>query len=107
MDSVRWYDLENELFHYYTIIENNGIKDVLTSSEKRFLKIVKPELWQYGTYSNYRNETRSLCEKGYLSMDVNPSMISIPYYEDMLQSCVWRDKKALSLIKEGLCKYLL
>lgn len=108
LDGVKWYDLENELFFYYRDIVSQGRrKDVIDKYEAKFLKVVKPELWRWGTYNEYIEQARSLVNKGYITFDDTVlKIMRIPYHEDMLESPEWRDRRALGLIKEGLCKYL-
>ena len=74
---------------------------------QNFLKIVKPELWHWGTYNEYIEQAQSLVNKGFIFFDDTAlKIMRIPYHDDMLESPEWRDRKALGLIKEGLCKYL-
>ncbi len=105
---VKWYDLENEFFVYYRDIVSKGTrKDVIDQNEVKFLKLVKPELWQYGTYGEYFSQVKSLFDKGFITLDNGyHQTMSIPYHEDMLESPIWRDQRAFQLIKERLCKYL-
>ena len=108
LDGVKWYDLENELFFYYRDIVSQGRrKDVIDKYEAKFLKVVKPELWRWGTYYEYIEQAQSLVNKGFITFDDTVlKIMRIPYHEDMLESPEWRDRRALGLIKEGLCKYL-
>lgn len=108
LDAVKWYDMENELLAYHNHPTLMGKReDVITKYERKFLEIVKPEIWQYGTYNDFQQEVQSLYNKGYITFDDNLlKIMRIPYKEDMLESPCWRDHKALGLIKEGLCKYL-
>lgn len=108
LDGVKWYDLENELFFYYRdIVSQRRRKDVIDKYEANFLKIVKPELWHWGTYNEYIEQAQSLVNKGFIFFDDTAlKIMRIPYHDDMLESPEWRDRKALGLIKEGLCKYL-
>ena len=108
LDGVRWYDLENELFVYYRNIVSQGKrKDVIDKFEARFLKVVKPELWRWGTYNEYIEQAQSLVNKGFITFDDTAlKIMRIPYHDNMLESPEWRDRRALGLIKEGLCKYL-
>ena len=108
LDGVKWYDIENELFFYYRDFVSQGRrKDVIDKYETRFLKIVKPELWQWGTYNGYIEQVQSLVNKGFITYDDTLlKIMRIPYHKDMLESPEWRDRRALELIKERLCKYL-
>ena len=108
LEAVRWYDLENELMNYYRKVSFPGSKvEVITSEEEQFVKKVNPAYLSHGIDNKYINAANSLLKKGYLVE--NPKIIPrylMPYREDMLQPTVWRDRKALELIKEGLYKYL-
>ena len=108
LEGVKWYDLENELFIYYRDNVSQGKrKDVIDEYEAKFLKTVKPELWQWGTYKEYIEQAQSLYDKGFITFDDTILRIMrIPYHKEMLESPELRDRKALELIKEGLCKYL-
>ena len=108
LDGVKWYDLENELFFYYRDIVSQGRrKDVIDKYEAKFLKVVKPELWRWGTYNEYIEQAQSLVNKGFITFDDTVlKIMRIPYHEDMLESPEWRDRRSLGLIKEELCKYL-
>lgn len=109
IDSVRWYDLENELLNYYLTIKSKSNYDIITEEERSFLRIVKPEFWQYGIYydKKYLQAAYSLNDKGYLTFEDNQKNINIPYLQDMLRPPEWRDKNAINLIKKGLCDYLI
>ena len=108
LDAVKWYDLENELLNYYKGLRDPKVgADILTSEEKDFLK----DFTSYGLacrwYDDKLDLVESLVNKGVLSYRER----SIPpvgehLKEDALKSPIWRDCKALKLIKEGLCKYL-
>ncbi len=108
LEAVRWYDLENELMNYYRKVSLPGSKlEVITREEELFVKNVNPTYLSYNIDHKYINEANSLLKKGYLVE--NPKIIPrylMPYREDMLQPTVWRDRKALELIKDGLYKYL-
>ena len=108
LKAVKWYDMENELLaYYYNSVQSGKREDVISKSERKFLEIIKPELWHYGIYKDYIKEANSLYEKGYLTFESGLlRRMEIPYKDDLLESSIWRDRKALELIKEGLCKYL-
>lgn len=108
LEAVKWYDLENELYIYYKdYVAKGRRKDVIDQNEVDFLKIYKPGLWGFGLYNKHISQAQSLADKEYIIADNNPlKVIDIPYHKDMLESLVWRDREALRLIKEGLCKYL-
>jgi hypothetical protein len=108
LEAVRWYDLENELMNYYRKVSLPGSKvDVITGEEEQFVREVDPVHLSYGVDNKYIGAANSLLQKGYIVE--NPRIIPrylMPYKEDLLQSTVWRDRKALDLIKERLYKYL-
>ncbi len=108
LEEVKWYDLENQLFIYYRDIVSKGKrKDIIDEYEAKFLKIVKPELWHWGTYNEYVEQAQSLFDKGFITFDDTfLKLMRIPYHKEMLESPELRDRRALELIKEGLCKYL-
>ncbi len=107
-DAVKWYDLENELLKYYMDMASpSNPKDFITEEEKEFLKIFEPYKWDYGMYNDQADIVQSLVDKQVILV-ANKVIrkLYVPYKEDLSQPPVWRDKKALQLIKEGLCKYL-
>ena len=108
LEAVRWYDLENELMYYYRKVSLPGSKvDVITREEEQFVREIDPVHLAYGVDNKYIGAANSLLQKGYIVE--NPRIIPrflMPYREDMLRSTVWRDRRALDLIKEGLYKYL-
>lgn len=108
LEAVRWYDLENELMYYYRKVSLPGSKvDVITREEEQFVREIDPVHLSYGVDNKYIGAANSLLQKGYIVE--NPRIIPrylMPYREDMLRSTVWRDRRALDLIKEGLYKYL-
>ncbi len=108
LDAVKWYDLETELLAYYVRNIHSGKKeDVISQDERKFLEIVRPEMWHFGTYNDYLPAAQSLCDKGYITFGGGSfNLMSIPYQEDMLKPPAWRDRKAFQLIKDRLCKYL-
>lgn len=108
LEAVRWYDLENELMNYYRKVSLPGSKvDVITREEEQFVREIDPVHLSYGVDNKYIGAANSLFQKGYIVE--NPRIFPrylMPYREDMLRSTVWRDRRALDLIKEGLYKYL-
>ena len=110
LEAVRWYDLENELMNYYRKVSLPGSKvDVITREEEQFVREIDPVHLSYDVDNKYIGAANSLLQKGYIVE--NHRIIPIPRYlmpyrEDMLRSTVWRDRRALDLIKEGLYKYL-
>ena len=108
LEAVKWYDLENELLNYYNEIKTTRrIPDVITQEEKEFIKKNDIVYLPYGIDKADLEVANSLIQKGYLvNHPKYPSAYWMPYKEDILQPPLWRDRKALQLIKEGLCKYL-
>lgn len=108
LEAVKWYDLENELLNYYKGLSDpeKGV-DIITGEEKRFLKEFSSYGFGCGWYDDKCELLQSLVDKGVLQYRKDPLPRMLEHYkEDALQSPIWRDRKALSLIKEGLCKYL-
>ena len=107
-DSVKWYDLENELLNYYYSIPDPIVgKDILTKDEIDLLKIFTTYDFQCYKFHDRLEVVASLVRKGVLSLSKGPLQIVQEHLkEDGLHSPIWRDRKALGLIKEGLCKYL-
>ncbi len=108
LEAVKWYDLENELLKYYLDMASpSNPKDVINEEEKDFLKIFEPYKWDYGMYNDQVGIVQSLVDKRVILV-ANKAIrkLYVPYREDLSQPPVWRDKKALQLIKDGLCKYL-
>lgn len=108
LSAVKWYDLENELMEYYQDIANpSAVEDFITEEEREFLKIFEPYKWDYGMYNDKVDIVQSLVDK-HVILVANKVIrqLYVPYREDIFKSPVWRDRKALQLIKEGLCKYL-
>ena len=108
LDAVKWYDLENELLNYYNETSHSRrIPDVITQEEKKFIVDVNPAYLSYGVDQQYYESANSLLQKGILKE--NPRFVPqyiIPYRDDLMESSIWRDRKALQSIKEGLCQYL-
>lgn len=108
LDAVKWYDLENELLKYYLSIHcpDKGA-DFITEEELEFLKQFSSYGFACGWYNDKGDILQSLIDKGVLFYQQDPlPRMWANQKEDCLKSPVWRDKKALTLIKEGLCKYL-
>ncbi len=105
LESVRWYDLENELLQYAL---RNHKTDVVNQRELNYLKNrSEAQISQDVHFFGGRDEIASLAEKGFLTCASAPVFsVSIPYKADFNLSAIERDKKALHLIKEGLCNYL-
>ena len=108
LESVKWYDLENELLNYYKGIEKSRrIPDVIDVDERKFLKAFNPEVSASGYYSEFNHQIESLFQKELIDTNpLCPTYLKIPMRDDLLLSSVVRDYKALELIKDGLIKYL-
>ena len=107
-NAVKWYDLENELLNYYNGIPNPTIgKDILTDEEIELLKVFTAYDYRCYKFHDRLEVVSSLVNKGVLALSDGPLQTVYEHLkEDGLQSPIWRDKKALGLIKEGLCNYL-
>lgn len=114
LDAIKWYDLENALFDYYSNLkEPTKGEDCLTNEELQCFQSFRPYLWLNGQYTSHHilELIANLVDKGALTCKERPGF-DIPsidyndYKEDCFQSPIWRDEKALSLIKKGLCDYL-
>lgn len=110
MEAVKWYDLENELLNYYTTHCEHlaGDHDFLSEQELDFIRDFRPVDFEYGLYAGYEDLIAKLVLKGVIQYHQENSvhLLSVPYKDDLQQSGSWRDKKALQLIKQGLCNYL-
>lgn len=108
LEAVKWYDLENELLKYYLGIRDpERGEDFITEEEIEFLKGFSSYGFACGWYNDKVNLLRSLVDKRVLfyRQDPLPRMWE-NQKEDCLKSPIWRDRKALQLIKNGLCDYL-
>lgn len=107
-NAVKWYDLENELLNYYNSIPDPRIgKDILTEEEIELLKVFTAYDYRCYKFHDRLEVVSSLVNKGVLSLSDGPlQTVHEHLKEDGLQSPIWRDKKALGLIKDGLCNYL-
>lgn len=108
LEAVKWYDLENELLKYYKGLHNlKDGEDILTEDEKDFLKDFSSYGFACHWYDDKIDLLQSLVDKGVLLYRDRPiPAIGEHLKEDALKSPIWRDRKALGLIKEGLYKYL-
>ena len=108
LENVRWYDLENELLNYYKGIPDPATgQDIITEEELVFLRRFEPYKYEFGFYNDEEHILKSLVDKRVVLVGNRsfPQLYML-YKEDVFQSPIWRDRKALGLIKEGLCKYL-
>ena len=106
LDEVKWYDLENELLNYYHSIndKDNGV-ECLNKEEIGLMKIYKPYGYFHRLYDN--NTVESLITKGILIQDGNKApVLNQDLKDDCLKTPVWRDKRALEIIKNSFCDYL-
>lgn len=106
---VRWYDLENELLEYYSIHNKPGIRfepnDVIDKKERAYLEKIKAGYYSLHFFnSENAAQVSSLYEKGIIVG--NPGQYRIPWLNDLLNTPLYRDRKSLELIKQGLCQYL-
>ena len=108
LEAVKWYDLENELLNYYrSIPDPTKGRDIITDEERALLEQFTSYGQACGWYNDQLELVSSLVNKGVLSYNGNPlGHVGEHLKEDALKSPIWRDRKALGLIKEGLCKYL-
>lgn len=108
LDAVKWYDLENEFLNYYVRIKDKHPRpDFVSEKEFEFLQIADNTMIQYGTFKGYEEQVDSLWQKGIIKKRTPIPFPYIDYHDDLKHDSVWRDEKALRLIKEGLCKYLI
>ena len=108
LEAVKWYDLENELLYYYNSIPDpTKGQDIITEEERALLEKFTACGHACGWYNDQIDLVVSLVNKGVLFYNGNPlHHVAEHLKEDALKSPIWRDRKALSLIKNGLCKYL-
>ena len=108
LEAVKWYDLENELLNYYkSIPDPSKGEDIITEEERTLLEKFTAYGHACGWYNDQLDQVVSLVNKGVLSYNGNPfGRVEEHLKEDALQSPIWRDQKALRLIKNGLCEYL-
>ena len=107
LEAVKWYDLENELLNYY--LSRKGNPDYPDVVSPELLEYIRQfDLYRYTcrSFSAVDDEMEELVNLGYGKYGAVKHWASIPYQEDFKQSQFWRDRKALQLIKDGLCKYL-
>lgn len=108
LEAVRWYDLETELLNYYKgIVDPEKGVDFMTEEERAFLCKYDSFRFRFGQYEDKGSIIQSLVNKGAL-VYYNPQVPDIldEYKKDCHHSPIWRDKKALRLINDGLCQYL-
>ena len=104
LKAVRWYDLENEL-HVYATTE--GKTDVVDEKQRSYIRNHSDyELTRASTYTGVDDMFISLFQIGIIQIAGILRSARVPYRDDLLESASWRDRKAVGLIKEGLCNYL-
>lgn len=105
LDTVRWYDLENELYNF---AKTGDKSDVVSEEELEYIKEnTQYDFYRYYFFIGVDNCLKSLIEKGFIRKEDSISgKISVPYKKDFGNSVEWRTRRSLQLIKDGLCKYL-
>ncbi len=109
LDAVRWYDIENELLKYYQgLPDPHQGADILSNEELSFLQEFKPTS---NLYRRYTGEELSLLfrliNKGILYYtDDSGYAVDNRFGNDCLETPIWRDHKALTIIRALLCDYL-
>ena len=107
LEAVKWYDLENELLNYYNSRKDNpDYPDVISQELLDYVRRFNEYDYTCRSYSAIDEEMQELVKLGYGVFNQLPCWAYIPLQDDFKQSQSWRDRKALQLIKEGLCKYL-
>lgn len=106
LESVKWYDLENEILNYYEKIKAAGdIYDLYNADENKILVRIN-NIPTYKTDPIIRDNfasTNRLLEDKVLSISSNGYILVHP---DALLSPVERDNRAIQKIKQGLIEYL-
>lgn len=111
LEAVRWYDLENELLNYYRSIPDphKGIQE-LSEEEIVFLNSFKPT----PNFSLYNKQDLitlfGLINKGILFHNETQQFAiedRYGYASDCRKSPIWRDHKALTMIRALLRDYLV
>ena len=106
LDSVKWYDLENEILNYYEIIKTQGGDyDLYDVNERKILVQIKqiPTHTTFSIIQDNLDVINRLLADNILSLSSNNHLIVHP---DAFLSPVERDKRAVMHIKEGLMEYL-
>lgn len=106
--TVKWFDLENELFYYYdTVIKPGLVKDVVTEKEREFIRTIIEPIWNLGEYGNDNPYIISLTNKGVIQLRQPwPKSYYIPDKEDLSLSILERDQIAFEKIKLNLKSYI-
>ena len=107
LESVKWYDLENEILNYYEKIRHREITgyDLYDVNERKILVQIKqiPTHTTYPIIQNNRDVIKRLLADNILSLSSNNHLI---VHSDAFLPPVERDIKAIQKIKYGLMKYL-
>ncbi len=107
LESVKWYDLENEILNYYEKIEHKEITgyDLYDVNERKILVQIKqiPTHTRFSIIQDNLDVINRLLADNILSLSSNNHLIVHP---DAFLSPVERDVKAIQKIKYGLMKYL-
>lgn len=107
LESVKWYDLENEILNYYEKIKHKEITgyDLYDVNERKILVQIKqmPTHTTFPIIQDNRDVINRLHTDNILSLSSNNHLIVHP---DAFLSPVERDIKAIQKIKYGLTKYL-
>lgn len=107
LETVKWYDLENEILNYYEKIEHKEITgyDLYDVNERKILVQIKqiPTHTTFSIIQDNLDVINRLLADNILSLSSNNHLIVHP---DAFLSPVERDVKAIRKIKYGLMKYL-
>lgn len=107
IDAVKWYDMENELLNYYKLRRlTPDYPDVISSDLMEYVRNFNPYEYACRAYTGIDPEMEELVSLGYGKFNELPMWALIPLQEEFKKSQECRDKSALQLIKERLCKYL-
>lgn len=107
LEAVKWYDLENELLKYYLKRKDNpSYPDVINPDLLEYVRAFDPYKYMCDSFSRKDERMEELVRLGYGEYNKQRCWASIHFQEDFKHSPIWRDRKALKLIKEGLCEYL-
>lgn len=105
--AVKWYDLENELLNYYKLrLITHDYPDVVPSNLMEYIRNFDPYEYTCRAFTGIDPEMEELVSLEYGKYNKLPMWASIPFQEEFKKSQESRDKHALELIKERLCKYL-
>ena len=106
LESVKWYDLENEILNYYEKIKVAGENyDLYNEKERKILLQIK-QLPTHTSYSIIQDNLviiNRLLADNILNLSSNNHVLVHP---DALLSPVERDNRAIQKIKQGLIGYM-